>query len=59
MSDRILAVQFILTPWGDGTNLLMEINRSLQYPIQWIRKVAPDKHLNNLLWTLAFQMNRM
>ena len=27
----------------------------LQYPIQWIRKVVPDKHLSNLLWTLAFQ----
>ena len=48
---------------GDDTNLLMEINthrflrmiHALQYPTQWIRKVVPDKHLNNLLPTSAFQ----
>ena len=58
-----ICVTIYMDTMGDGTNLLMEINmhRSLrmihflQYPIQWIRKVVPDKHLNNLLRTLAFQ----
>ena len=63
MSGRVFTVPYIPTPWGDGTNLFMEINthrvlrmiHSLQYPTQWIRKVVPDKHLNNILWTSAFQ----
>ena len=28
---------------------------SLQYPIQWIRKVVLQEELNNLLQTLVFQ----
>ena len=38
-----------------NTYRFLQMIHSLLYPTQWIRKVVPDKHLNNLLWTSAFQ----